>query len=60
MISFEKWHGNGNDFVIINSIEQEIKLKKSFIVKKAKIIDTRNPIIRTVKLKDASKSLEYM
>ena len=55
MISFEKWHGNGNDFVIINSIEQEIKLKKSFIVKKAKIIDTRNPIIRTVKLKDASK-----
>ena len=31
MISFEKWHGNGNDFVIINSIEQEIKLKKSFI-----------------------------
>ena len=29
MISFEKWHGNGNDFVIINSIEQEIKLKKS-------------------------------
>ena len=21
MIDFEKWHGNGNDFVIINSIE---------------------------------------
>ena len=31
MIKFEKWHGNGNDFVIINSIEQKIKLKKSFI-----------------------------
>lgn len=33
MINFEKWHGNGNDFVIINSIEQSIKLKKSFIKK---------------------------
>ena len=31
MIKFEKWHGNGNDFFIINSIEQKIKLKKSFI-----------------------------
>lgn len=31
MINFEKWHGNGNDFVIINSIEESIKLKKSFI-----------------------------
>ena len=54
MISFEKWHGNGNDFVIINSIEQEIKLKKSFIVKIAKVIDTRNPIIKTAKLRDIS------
>ena len=25
MIEFEKWHGNGNDFVIVNSIEQELK-----------------------------------
>ena len=33
MINFEKWHGNGNDFVIINSIEESIKLKKSFIKK---------------------------
>ena len=33
MINFEKRHGNGNDFVIINSIEQNIKLKKSFITK---------------------------
>ena len=33
MINFEKWHANGNDFVIINSIEQSIKLKKSFIKK---------------------------
>ena len=24
MIEFEKWHGNGNDFVIVNSIEQEL------------------------------------
>tara|TARA_B000000475_G_scaffold246310_1_gene219957 strand:+ start:5482 stop:6264 length:783 start_codon:yes stop_codon:yes gene_type:complete len=31
MINFEKWHGNGNDFVIINSIEQKINLKKSSI-----------------------------
>jgi diaminopimelate epimerase len=30
MIKFEKWHGNGNDFVIINSIEQKIKLKEEF------------------------------
>ena len=33
MIEFEKWHGNGNDFVIVNSIEQELKIKKSFIKK---------------------------
>ena len=32
-LNFEKWHGNGNDFVIINSVEQNIKLKKSFIKK---------------------------
>ena len=30
MINFENWHGNGNDFLIINSIEQSIKLTKSF------------------------------
>ena len=28
MINFEKWHGNGNDFVIVNSIEQSFKLNK--------------------------------
>tara|TARA_B100001109_G_scaffold46229_1_gene37197 strand:- start:20 stop:799 length:780 start_codon:yes stop_codon:yes gene_type:complete len=33
MIDFEKWHGNGNDFVIINSVEKNIKLTKSFIKK---------------------------
>ena len=33
MVEFEKWHGNGNDFVIVNSIEQELKIKKSFIKK---------------------------
>tara|TARA_B100000927_G_scaffold286074_1_gene277020 strand:- start:1160 stop:1945 length:786 start_codon:yes stop_codon:yes gene_type:complete len=32
-IKFEKWHGNGNDFVIVNSIESEIKINKSFIKK---------------------------
>ena len=33
VIKFEKWHGNGNDFVIINSIEDKFKLKKNFIKK---------------------------
>ena len=33
MTEFEKWHGNGNDFVILNSIEHELKIKKSFISK---------------------------
>ena len=32
-IKFEKWHGNGNDFVIVNDIESEIKINKSFIKK---------------------------
>ena len=32
-ITFEKWHGNGNDFVIVNSIDDEIKIKKSFVKK---------------------------
>ena len=32
-ITFEKWHGNGNDFVIVNSIHDEIKIKKSFVKK---------------------------
>ena len=32
-ISFEKWHGNGNDFVIVNSIDNEIKIKNNFIKK---------------------------
>lgn len=35
MINFEKWHGNGNDFVIINSIENKLRLSKSFIKKAA-------------------------
>ena len=30
-VNFEKWHGNGNDFVIVNSLESEIKIKKKFI-----------------------------
>ena len=33
MTEFEKWHGNGNDFVILNSIEHELKIKKSFVNK---------------------------
>jgi len=32
-IKFEKWHGNGNDFVIVNAIESEIIINKSFIKK---------------------------
>ena len=32
-LDFEKWHGNGNDFVIINSIESDIKINKSKIRK---------------------------
>ena len=32
-IDFEKWHGNGNDFVIVNSLESKLKVKKDFIRK---------------------------
>ena len=32
-IDFEKWHGNGNDFVIVNSVENKLKVKKDFIRK---------------------------
>ena len=32
-LSFEKWHGNGNDFIIINSIENELKITKNKIIK---------------------------
>ena len=31
MINFEKWDGNGNVFVIVNSIDSKIKFKKIFI-----------------------------
>ena len=33
MIDFEKWHGNGNDFVIVNSIETKTKISKNLITK---------------------------
>ena len=33
MVNFEKWHGNGNDFVIINSIDKKIRITKTFIKK---------------------------
>ena len=33
MIDFEKWHGNGNDFVIINSIEVKTKINKNLITR---------------------------
>ena len=33
MINYSKMNGNGNDFVIINSIESAINLKKDFIQK---------------------------
>ena len=33
MISFDKMHGNGNDFIVMNSIEQEFSLNKRLIKK---------------------------
>ena len=38
MINFDKMHGNGNDFIVINSIESTYKLSKS----KIKILSNRN------------------
>ena len=35
VVNFEKWHGNGNDFVIINSIDKKIRITKTFIKKTA-------------------------
>ena len=32
-LNFEKWHGNGNDFIIVNSIENELKITKNKIIK---------------------------
>jgi len=31
-LNFEKWHGNGNDFIIVNSIENELKINKNKII----------------------------
>ena len=31
VIKFEKWHGNGNDFVILNTIDNRVKITKNFI-----------------------------
>ena len=31
MISFDKMHGNGNDFIVLNSIDNTHKLSKSRI-----------------------------
>ena len=33
MTSFDKMHGNGNDFVVVNSIEKDLVLRKSLIKK---------------------------
>ena len=33
MISFDKMHGNGNDFIILNSIEKDFTPSKAFIKK---------------------------
>ena len=33
MISFDKMHGNGNDFIVLNSIDNTHKLSKSRIKK---------------------------
>ena len=32
-LNFEKWHGNGNDFIIVNSIECELKITRKKITK---------------------------
>ena len=32
-LNFEKWHGNGNDFIIINSIDDELKITRNKIIK---------------------------
>ena len=31
MINFVKMHGNGNDFIMVNSLEQDFKPKKALI-----------------------------
>ena len=54
-ITFEKWHGNGNDFVIVNSIDNEIKIKKSFVKK----ISNRNTGIGFDQLKQSSLSKRF-
>ena len=33
MTNFDKMHGSGNDFVVINSIEKDLVLRKSLIKK---------------------------
>ena len=33
MIKFTKMHGNGNDFVMVNSLEKEFNPKKTLIKK---------------------------
>ena len=33
MTNFDKMHGNGNDFVVVNSIEKNLVLRKSLIKK---------------------------
>ena len=35
MISFDKMHGNGNDFIVMNSIEQDFIPSMKFIKKNA-------------------------
>ena len=35
MIKFQKYHGNGNDFIIINKNKNKFKISKSFIKKSA-------------------------
>lgn len=35
MLKFHKYHGNGNDFIIINKNKSDIKITKSFVAKAA-------------------------
>ena len=35
MLKFHKYHGNGNDFIVINKNKSDIKITKSFVAKAA-------------------------
>ena len=62
VVNFEKWHGNGNDFVIINSIDKKIRITKTFIKKTAnrnKGIGFDQLIFVTLPTKESHDSVSY-